>query len=106
MSPVIVRRASLMAAFLRITWMILAPAILLALAGLILQRPDYSRIDIWFTGAVAIAVLARFLDIQRFGGTAAGDQPATMKHFWGYSIKLVMAAAGGWMIAHWLRPVP
>jgi len=104
MSPVIVRRASLVAAVLRVIWMILGPAILLALAGLIMQRQGYSSIDIWFAAAVAVAVLARLLDIRRFEGTTAGGEPATMAHFWGYTVKLLMAATGGWMIAHWIRP--
>lgn len=95
-------RSSLVALFLRILWLVLGPVVLFALAGLIAQRRGYSVIDIWFAAGVAIVLFARFLDIARFGGTTPEGAPATMSHFRGYSLKLVMAAAAGWLLAHWL----
>jgi hypothetical protein len=102
MSPGPVHRSSLVALILRITWMILGPAVLFALVALIAQRGSYSIIDIWFGAAVAIVVFAKLLDVSKFEGTTSEGAPATISDFWGYTLKLLMAATGGWLIAHWL----
>ncbi len=102
MPPVPAHRSSLVALVLRILWSILGPVLLFALAGLIAQRGGYSIIDILFGAGVAVVVFARLLDISKFEGTTLEGEPATMSHFWGYSLKLLMAATGAWLIAHWL----
>jgi hypothetical protein len=97
-----VRNSSLVALFLRVVWMVLGPATLFVLAGLITQRTGYSSMDVVFAAAVALVILARYLDIAAFEGETADGQPATMARFRGYSAKLLMAAAGAWLIAHML----
>jgi len=102
MPAVPAHRSSLVALVVRIFWMILGPALLLALAALIAQRGGYSIIDIWFAAVVAIVVFARLLDVRTFDGATSWGERATMSHFWGYSLKLLMAATGAWLIAHLL----
>jgi hypothetical protein len=106
MPPVPAQRSSLASLFLRIFWMILGPVLVFALSGLIAQRGGYSIVDVWFAAVVAIVLFARLLDIRKFAGETSGGEPATMSHFWGYSLKLLMAATGVWLIAHLLPSTP
>lgn len=94
------RRSSLVALVLRITWMILGPAILFTLAGLISQRRGGSAIDLWFAGVLALVILARLVDITRYQGTTGDGEPATLADFRGYALKLAAAAAAAWLLAH------
>lgn len=103
MFAVHVGRASPLARFLRVIWMIVGPTALLALMVVIAWQPGYSIIDVWFPGVVAIVVLARLLDIWKFEGTTSAGEPATSLHFWLYSVKLLVSAAGGWLVAHALH---
>jgi hypothetical protein len=94
------RGSSFVALFLRITWMILGPAVLFALAGLISQRRGASVLDLWFAGLVALVIIARLVDVARYQGTTGDGEPATLAHVRRYAIRLVAAAAAAWLLAH------
>ena len=99
----VVSRASLVPQILRTVWMVHGPVVLLAFLVFITQQTGYSIIDAWYAVVVAVVVLARFLDIWRFAGTTSAGEPAAGVHFWIYSVKLLVSAGGGWLVAHALR---
>ena len=84
----------------RVAWLV-GPLVMIAIAALIAQGPGYSILDAWFAGAVATAVVARYVDVAKLRGTTLWGEPATMAHVGAYSLKLLMTATGAWGIAHW-----
>jgi hypothetical protein len=98
-----VSRVSAVARLLRVVWVILGPLVLLALLAVITQQSGYSVVDVWFAVVLAIVALARLLDIWKFEGTTTAGERATRLHFAIYTVKLLVSAAGGWLVAHALR---
>ncbi len=94
--------ASALGCLLRLIWMLLGNAGLVALALLITKQPrwSFSFLDAAYALLVLGLLGARFADITRFGGMTTSNEPATLKHFSRYAPRVVLIAAAMWILAH------
>ena len=90
---------------LRFYWMALGNLVLLVLAMLISQKPTWTItvLDAAFFGVVLTLFVARYFDINRFGGETANGQPATGRDLVHYGVGLVAVAAGLWGLVQTLE---
>ena len=88
--------------FLRVFWMIIGNAILLACAYGVLQHRSslLSIADALYWAVVGSLLAARYVDIQYFLGTTSDGDPATMAHWRRYATVLGMISIGLWLGAH------
>jgi len=84
----------------RMIWLLAGNAALLMLAVLIFHRRGFSALDVVFWAIVAALVLIRYLDITRLKGLTSNSEPATLKHWRMYVIRLLGASAILWGLAH------
>ncbi len=84
----------------RILWLIAGTMAMLMLAAFIFQRKAFSYIDVVFWAIVAGLILVRYLDITRLNGLTSNCEPATLKHWRAYVIKLLAASVALWALAH------
>lgn len=86
---------------LRMFWLIWGNAAMLFAAGFVGKQPtwSYTLTDVVFWALVVALLIARFLDIQRFGGLTANTEPATLGHWYRYAPKLVGISAVIWVAA-------
>jgi hypothetical protein len=91
----------LVAELCRMLWLVFGPAGLFFTAAGIWKTPPwtYSYLDGVFWGLALATVVARFVDVRVFHGMTTEDKSATMADFWRYSAKLVVFAAGIWVLA-------
>jgi hypothetical protein len=84
------------------TWMAVGPVSAIALLFLIGtgSRAELSSYDLALALAVMVAVIARWVDIAHFRGDTAEGQPATMRHFGSYSLRLVVGVGAIWALVH------
>jgi hypothetical protein len=75
----------------RLTW-IFGGSILVLCAIFVAQGKAPVLADIIFFSLALGLVLIRFIDIRYLKGETADNQPATLKHWRRYSIKLLLAA--------------
>jgi hypothetical protein len=73
---------------------------LLLIGLLILERNAFSVLDAIYWLVVIAVLMARLMDIRRFGGRTIDNEPASMHHFRRYVLKLPLVAAGFWAFAH------
>lgn len=92
---------SIVAELCRMLWLVFGPAGLFFTAAAIWKTPPwtYSYLDGVFWGLAVVIVVARFVDVRVFHGMTTEDKPATMADVWRYSAKLVVFAAGIWVLA-------
>jgi hypothetical protein len=87
--------------FLRLFWMFLGNIVLGVSALLIVKAgASFSPIDILYWLTTSLLVAARYVDISWFKGDTAYGEPASMTHWWHYTIGLLLLAAGAWLAAH------
>jgi hypothetical protein len=89
----------------RMIWLLAGNAALLMLAILIFQKRGFTVLDVGFWAVVAALVLLRYVDITRLQGLTSDSEPATLKHWRVYAIKLAVASAAIWGAAHALPRV-
>jgi hypothetical protein len=84
---------------LRLFWLVAGNAGLAILAALISKQTPwtFSVLDGSFWGLVAALLVARYLDIARFGGLTVNNEPANRGHWVRYAIKLVIISALLWV---------
>jgi hypothetical protein len=89
---------------LRLFWMIGGNAIVFgSLATIVVNEiPFPSLLDGLAWLAVAMTIVARFIDITRRQGTTADGEPATLADWRRHTAILVLAAAVGTVVAHML----
>lgn len=85
---------------LRLFWMAFGNLALLILAILISERGKFSALDVGYWAVVAALIAARHVDIARFEGQTSHGEPATMQHFRGYVVRVLVVAAALWASAH------
>lgn len=88
---------------LRVVWIILGPAMLFALAMLIVQHRGSWMVEVGYGAALVLVLTARYVDISRFDGTTDTGEPATMEHFHRYAVRLILIAAALWGLVHLAR---
>jgi len=94
--------SSLMALLLRVTWTMIGNAVVFfAAAHIVIDKPGkLSHVDIiYWAGAVAL-VVARLVDITRYGGKTTEGEPATLAHGIRYSVIVGITAAVVWLAVH------
>jgi hypothetical protein len=84
----------------RMIWLLAGNAVLFMLAVLIFQKRAFSFLDAGFWAIVAALVLLRYMDITRLKGLTSDSKPATLKHWRMYVIRLLVASAAMWGLAH------
>jgi len=84
----------------RMIWLLAGNAALFILAILIFQRRGFSALDVGFWAIVATLVLLRYMDITRLKGLTSNSEPATLRHWRMYVIRLLLASATMWGLAH------
>lgn len=86
----------------RIIWMAAGPAFVLLSAAVIANgrgsQLGWIDVQLWF--AAGVAVLARWLDIRLWNGTTVDHEPATMKDWRAYALRILAVAGGGWALGH------
>jgi hypothetical protein len=84
----------------RMIWLLAGNAALLMMAILIFQKRGISFLDAGFWAIVAVLVLLRYMDITRLKGLTSNSEPATLKHWRSYVVKLLLASLALWVMAH------
>jgi hypothetical protein len=84
----------------RMIWLLAGNAALFLMAILIFQKRGFSALDGGFWAIVAALVLLRYMDITRLKGLTSDSEPATLKHWRMYVIRLLVASAVMWGLAH------
>ena len=84
----------------RISWLMGGTFALLMLAVLIFQKKILPIFDITFWAIVAGLILIRYIDIARLKGLTSNSEPATLKHWRIYVVKLLAASGVLWGLAH------
>jgi hypothetical protein len=88
------------AGLVRITWLLFGNVVPFFLAVFIAQRSGFSALDLFFWAAVAGLILLRYVDITRLGGLTGDGEPATLRHWRRYSLRLLLIFAVVWALAH------
>lgn len=87
---------------LRLFWMAFGNLALVMMTIVIIERRAFSAVDVAYWLVVLALVIVRYVDITRFAGRTASDEPATMRHFRRYSLGLLASAAAVWATVHLL----
>ena len=92
-------------ALLRIYWMVIGAA-LIALFALAIVRDDHTIVSgpslaLWLVGGSM--VLARWVDITRYGGLTSEGAPATMADLRRYTARVLGVTSAVWIAALVLR---
>ncbi len=89
---------------LRLVWMVAGNgALYLSLVMIAATRaPLPSHFDAIAAAAAVLIVVARRLDITRFGGRTASDEPATLAHWRRHTLMVCATAIVGWSLAHFI----
>jgi hypothetical protein len=93
------------AVVVRIFWLMGGNLVLFMLAIFIFEGRGSLWTDIAFWGVVGALVLLRYIDITRLKGLTSDSQPATLKHWRLYVIKLLAGSGALWGLAHGIRYV-
>jgi hypothetical protein len=88
--------------FLRLFWMGLGNALLLACTAMIAKQKawTFSIFDGAYWAVVLLLLAARLVDIRRFHGETTDGKPATMAHLKRYAALLALIACAVWAVAH------
>lgn len=98
---------SVLGCLLHFLWLVVGTMVLFFASVTMAQGPpwSFSSPHILFLATAALMVAVRFLDIRFFGGLTFHDEPATMRHWRRYSVSVVLAAGGLWILANVLAAV-
>lgn len=91
------------ALLLRLTWMLFGNGLLVILGVRIVREATWSPIDVIYWAVAATVVVARYLDISRFGGQTADGAPATIADWRRWTVVFVVVAITYYAIAIALR---
>ncbi|MDQ1351367.1 MAG: hypothetical protein QG657_1669 [Acidobacteriota bacterium] len=80
--------------FIRLFWMFVGNVVLVFLAFSISMRNESIIVDAAFWLTVIVLVSIRYVDIKWFKGQTGDAEPATLKDWRQYSIRLVLASVG------------
>jgi hypothetical protein len=94
------QRQGCLGTILRITWILPGNVVLLFLLVLIVQRKGFTLFDPIFWAALAALVLVRYVDVKFLKGQTSNAEPATMRDWRKYLVRLLGIGGGGWVIAH------
>ncbi len=89
---------------LRLFWMLLGHAIVFLSLGVVLveELAFPTVLDAVVGITVVLMIVARRIDIVRYGGTTGTGEPATLKHWRSYSLNVIWVAAAATAVAHTL----
>jgi len=85
---------------IRMIWLLAGNAALFMLAILIFQKRGFSILDAGFWAIAAALVFLRYMDITRLNGLTSNSEPATLKHWRIYVVKLLLISGVLWGLAH------
>jgi hypothetical protein len=89
---------------LRIYWMILGNVLLVAAAYKIAQTEgELTLVDLVYWLFVVSLITARHVDIRFLRGGTSEGQPATMRDWRRYALRVLAISATLWLVAHGLR---
>jgi hypothetical protein len=93
---------SIFSLLVRVFWMLLGNLILLISTIFIIQGENWKfhTVDVVFWVAVAVLLLARYLDIKFYKGLTTTDQPASMVDWRKYAALLLIISTAVWVLAH------
>lgn len=84
----------------RMIWLMGGNLALFMLAILVFHKHTFSAFDIAFWAIVAALILIRYIDISRLKGLTSNSEPATLKHWRMYVVKLLVGSTAVWGLAH------
>jgi hypothetical protein len=84
----------------RMFWLMVGNLALFMVAVFLFHGKGFSGLDIVFWAIVAALALVRYIDITRLNGLTSNSEPATLKHWHAYALKLLLISAGMWGLAH------
>ncbi len=88
---------------LRVYWMLLGNAFVALFAyGIVQKGGALTAMDIFYWRGADSLVITRYVDIRFLAGTTAEEEPATMKHWQRYSLRVTAAFGILWLIVHGL----
>jgi len=90
-------------AFLRIYWMLLGPIVVVVGAMIVARSDGFSWRDVLPWAAGVFLVVARYVDVTRYGGTTADGEPATTDHAKRFAAMAAAITVGAWLSAHAIR---
>lgn len=83
----------------RIFWLMGGNIALFILAVFILEKKTASILDIAYWAIVIGLILIRYVDITRLKGLTSNSEPATLKHWRIYVVKLLLISGALWGLA-------
>ena len=88
---------------LRAYWMLLGNALVALFAYRIVERGGAITVmDLFYWLGAASLVIVRYVDIRFLGGTTAEGEPAILKHWRGYSSRVLAVSVILWLVVHGL----
>lgn len=88
---------------LRAYWMLLGNALVALFAYRIMEMGGAITVmDIFYWLGAASLVIVRYVDIRFLGGRTGEGEPATMKHWRGYSSRVLAVCVILWLVVHGL----
>jgi hypothetical protein len=86
--------------FLRMAWMGVVPAILVCIFVLANTEPwTFTGYDFAVVLLLVGGIVARAVDVLRYGGTTAYGEPSTPRHIVRYAIGLMLVTTTAWLLA-------
>ena len=86
--------------FLRLAWMGVVPAILVCIFVLANTEPwTFTGYDFVVVLLLVGGIVARAIDVLRYGGTTAYGDPSTPGHVARYAVGLVLVTSAAWLLA-------
>jgi hypothetical protein len=88
---------------LRIYWMMLGNVFVAIAAYKIVQSEgELAIVDLVYWLFVVSLIMVRYVDIRLLRGCTSEGQPATMRDWQGYSLRVLAISATLWLVAHGL----
>ena len=100
-APTTAPTTTLSGLFVRLYWLILGNILLIMMAMLIFLNREsfFSGADLGYWGALALLIVARYVDVKRVHGLTSEGEPATMSHFKRYAARVAGAGGALWGLA-------
>jgi len=105
-APVDAEQMGCLGLVIRLTWLAAGNIALVILALLIGQRGVFSGLDVAFWLVAVGLIAARHFDITRLNGQTKDGEPATLKHWRRYVVRLLLVSTVIWGAAHALSIYP
>ncbi len=90
--------------FVRLYWMIVGFSVAV-LCGVSIgnHQGGFSVVDAIYWAALLGALVARYVDMQKFAGRRADGAPMTLADWKRFSLIVLAAGLIGWVCVHWVR---